>query len=113
MFTDGMPLPVDATCATTMTNSRMPDLTWTGAPAGTMSFAITFVDATMLPASTGFHSVDLGHPGDGQHAPGRAAGRLATGGHCGAVDGQAEEPAPGRLPRTVPEHGRLGERPGP
>ena len=63
MFTDGMPLPVDATCATTMTNSRMPDLAWTGAPAGTMSFAITFVDATMLPASTGFHSAIWDIPG--------------------------------------------------
>jgi phosphatidylethanolamine-binding protein (PEBP) family uncharacterized protein len=63
MFTDGMPLPVDATCATTMANSRIPDLTWTGAPAGAMSFAIAFVDATMLPASTGFHSVMWDIPG--------------------------------------------------
>jgi phosphatidylethanolamine-binding protein (PEBP) family uncharacterized protein len=64
LYTDGMPIPVDSTCATTMTNSRMPDLAWTGAPAGTMSFAIAFVDATMLPASTGFHSVIWDIPGN-------------------------------------------------
>jgi phosphatidylethanolamine-binding protein (PEBP) family uncharacterized protein len=80
MFTDGMPLPVDATCATTMTNSRIPDLTWTGAPAGAMSFAIAFVDATMLPASTGFHSVMWDIPGTVSMIPaGLPAGSPPTG----------------------------------
>ena len=63
-FQNGAMIPVNSTCATTMTSSRMPQMMWTGAPAGTMSFAIVFVDTTMLPAATGFHSAIWDIPGN-------------------------------------------------
>jgi phosphatidylethanolamine-binding protein (PEBP) family uncharacterized protein len=57
---DGAMFPVDATCETTMSASQQPQLMWTGAPAGTMSFAIVFVDTTLInmtpPNNNGFHS---------------------------------------------------------
>jgi hypothetical protein len=50
--------PVDSTCETAMPASQMPDLHWTGAPAGTKSFALAFVDVSLIPANTnGYHSV--------------------------------------------------------
>jgi hypothetical protein len=55
---DGAMIPVDSTCETTMPASQMPDLHWTGAPAGTKSFAMAFVDVSLIPANTnGYHSV--------------------------------------------------------
>jgi phosphatidylethanolamine-binding protein (PEBP) family uncharacterized protein len=52
--------PVDATCETTRSASQMPALEWTGVPAGTMSFAMVFVDTTLIgmtpPNVNGFHS---------------------------------------------------------
>jgi hypothetical protein len=55
---DGAMFPVDSTCETTMAASQMPDLHWTGAPAGTRSFALAFVDVSLIPANTnGYHSV--------------------------------------------------------
>jgi phosphatidylethanolamine-binding protein (PEBP) family uncharacterized protein len=55
---DGAMIPVDSTCETTMAASQMPDLRWTGAPAGTKSFAMAFVDVSLIPANTnGYHSV--------------------------------------------------------
>jgi phosphatidylethanolamine-binding protein (PEBP) family uncharacterized protein len=37
-------------------NSILPELRWSGAPAGTMSFAITFIDRTLAPGNAnGFH----------------------------------------------------------
>jgi phosphatidylethanolamine-binding protein (PEBP) family uncharacterized protein len=52
--------PVDATCETTRASSQMPALTWTAVPAGTMSFAMVFVDTTLTgmtpPNVNGFHS---------------------------------------------------------
>ncbi len=56
----GSMFPVDATCETTRASSQMPALTWTGVPAGTMSFAMVFVDTTLTgmtpPNVNGFHS---------------------------------------------------------
>jgi Raf kinase inhibitor-like YbhB/YbcL family protein len=38
--------------------SILPELNWSGAPAGTMSFAITFIDRTLAPANmNGYHWV--------------------------------------------------------
>lgn len=47
-YKDGEAIPVDATCAVTPSSTKplMPALAWTGVPAGTMSFAITFIDTT-------------------------------------------------------------------
>jgi phosphatidylethanolamine-binding protein (PEBP) family uncharacterized protein len=57
---DGAMFPVDATCETTKASSQMPGLTWTGAPAGTQSFAMVFVDTSLVtmtpPNANGFHS---------------------------------------------------------
>ena len=56
----GSMFPADATCETTRASSQMPALTWTGVPAGTMSFAMVFVDTTLTgmtpPNVNGFHS---------------------------------------------------------
>lgn len=54
-FSDGSAIPQDATCATTNPTPAMPALTWTGAPAGTKSFALTFLDNTRLPSPQGMH----------------------------------------------------------
>jgi phosphatidylethanolamine-binding protein (PEBP) family uncharacterized protein len=55
---EGAMFPIDSTCETTMAASQMPDLHWTGAPAGTRSFALAFVDVSLIPANTnGYHSV--------------------------------------------------------
>ena len=55
---DGAMLPKDSTCETTMSMSQMPELHWTGAPAATKSFAMAFVDTSLIPANTnGYHSV--------------------------------------------------------
>jgi phosphatidylethanolamine-binding protein (PEBP) family uncharacterized protein len=55
---EGAMIPVDSTCETTMAASQMPDLHWTGAPAGTRSFAMAFVDVSLIPANAnGYHSV--------------------------------------------------------
>lgn len=55
---NGAMFPVDSTCETTMPASQMPDLHWMGAPAGTKSFAIAFVDVSLIPGNTnGYHSV--------------------------------------------------------
>jgi phosphatidylethanolamine-binding protein (PEBP) family uncharacterized protein len=60
MFTNGAMIPVDATCETTKATSQMPALMWMNPPAGTMSFAIVFVDTTLVgmmpPNTNGFHS---------------------------------------------------------
>jgi phosphatidylethanolamine-binding protein (PEBP) family uncharacterized protein len=57
---DGAMFPADATCETTKSSSQMPGLMWTGAPAGTMSFAMVFVDTSLIdmtpPNANGFHS---------------------------------------------------------
>jgi Raf kinase inhibitor-like YbhB/YbcL family protein len=47
------------TCAEAGFNgSILPELRWTGAPSGTMSFAITFIDRTLAPANmNGYHWV--------------------------------------------------------
>jgi Raf kinase inhibitor-like YbhB/YbcL family protein len=47
------------TCAEAGFNgSILPELRWSGAPSGTMSFAITFIDRTLAPANmNGFHWV--------------------------------------------------------
>jgi phosphatidylethanolamine-binding protein (PEBP) family uncharacterized protein len=56
----GAMFPIDATCDTTMAASQMPALMWMNPPAGTMSFAIMFVDTTLVgmmpPNANGFHS---------------------------------------------------------
>jgi phosphatidylethanolamine-binding protein (PEBP) family uncharacterized protein len=54
-FSDGSAIPQDATCATSNPRPAMPALTWTGAPAGTKSFALTFLDDTRLPSPQGMH----------------------------------------------------------
>ena len=55
---DGAMFPIDSTCETTMAASQMPDLRWRGAPAGTRSFAMAFVDVSLIPGNTnGYHSV--------------------------------------------------------
>jgi phosphatidylethanolamine-binding protein (PEBP) family uncharacterized protein len=64
---DGAMFPVDATCETTKSSSQMPGLMWTGAPAGTMSFAMVFVDTSLIdmtpPNANGFHSAMWNIPG--------------------------------------------------
>jgi phosphatidylethanolamine-binding protein (PEBP) family uncharacterized protein len=64
---DGALFPVDATCETTMASSQMPGLMWTGAPAGTQSFAMVFVDTSLVdmtpPNTNGFHSAMWNIPG--------------------------------------------------
>jgi phosphatidylethanolamine-binding protein (PEBP) family uncharacterized protein len=55
---EGAMFPPDSTCQTTMAASQMPDLHWTGPPAGTKSFAMAFVDVSLIPGNTnGYHSV--------------------------------------------------------
>jgi phosphatidylethanolamine-binding protein (PEBP) family uncharacterized protein len=54
-FMNGSAIPKDATCATPNKTPAMPALAWTGAPAGTKSFAITFLDNTRLPNPQGDH----------------------------------------------------------
>jgi Raf kinase inhibitor-like YbhB/YbcL family protein len=52
-----MEMPADFTCAG---DAHSPPLAWTGAPSGTMSFAMVFVDTTIINASMtdsrGYHS---------------------------------------------------------
>ena len=52
-----MEMPADFTCAG---DAHSPPLAWSGAPAGTMSFAMVFVDTTIINASMtdarGYHS---------------------------------------------------------
>jgi phosphatidylethanolamine-binding protein (PEBP) family uncharacterized protein len=68
-FADGAMIPTSATCATTGT-PESPDLEWTGVPAGTMSFALAFVDTTIIGADgginnpEGYHYVLWDIPGD-------------------------------------------------
>jgi phosphatidylethanolamine-binding protein (PEBP) family uncharacterized protein len=58
---DGAAFPTDATCDTTMTSSQFPGVAWTGAPAGTMGFALALVDTSLIdltpPNANGFHWV--------------------------------------------------------
>ncbi len=54
-FSDGSAIPVAATCATTNPMPAMPALNWSGVPAGTKSFALTFLDDTRLPSPQGMH----------------------------------------------------------
>jgi len=58
---DGAAFPTDATCDTTMASSQFPGVAWTGAPAGTMGFAIALVDTSLIdltpPNANGFHWV--------------------------------------------------------
>lgn len=58
---DGGTIPTDATCESTAASSLLPPLAWTGAPEGTKSFAMAFVDVTLIganpPNANGFHSV--------------------------------------------------------
>lgn len=57
---DGATIPTDATCESTFASSQLPPLAWTGAPSGTKSFAMAFVDETLIgatpPSANGFHS---------------------------------------------------------
>lgn len=57
---DGATIPISATCESTASSSQLPPLTWTSAPAGTQSFALVFVDTTLIganpPNANGFHS---------------------------------------------------------
>jgi len=50
---EGGAIPVDATCAVTPATVKplMPALAWTGVPAGTKSFVLTFIDNTRLTTS--------------------------------------------------------------
>lgn len=54
---DGDEIPDDYTCeGKQFGTGPMPDLTWSGAPEGTLSFALTFVDTTLIPGNTnGYH----------------------------------------------------------
>ena len=58
---DGAAFPTDATCDTTMASSQFPGVAWTGAPAGTMGFALALVDTSLIdltpPNANGFHWV--------------------------------------------------------
>jgi phosphatidylethanolamine-binding protein (PEBP) family uncharacterized protein len=60
-LTDGAAFPTDATCDTTMASSQFPGVAWTGAPAGTMGFALALVDTSLIdltpPNANGFHWV--------------------------------------------------------
>jgi phosphatidylethanolamine-binding protein (PEBP) family uncharacterized protein len=67
MVADGAMIPMDSTCETTKASSQMPELDWTGVPAGAKSFAMVFVDATLVgmtpPNTNGFHSAMWDIPG--------------------------------------------------
>jgi hypothetical protein len=56
LLPDGAMFPKDSTCETTKAASQMPDLTWTQVPSGTMSFAMVFIDTTLVPMAQGYHS---------------------------------------------------------
>jgi Raf kinase inhibitor-like YbhB/YbcL family protein len=57
MLVDGQPFAVANTCDDPAGVNRSPAFAWTGAPAGTMSFAIVFVDRSFGGASGFLHSV--------------------------------------------------------
>ena len=50
-FVEGATIPKDATCENTGKASLLPTLMWTAPPAGTKSFAMTFLDTTILDKS--------------------------------------------------------------
>lgn len=54
---DGDEIPDDYTCeGKAFGTGPMPDLSWSGVPEGTLSFALTFVDTTLIPGNTnGYH----------------------------------------------------------
>ena len=84
MLADGAVFPDSATCEATGTRSLLPELNWDGVPAGTMSFALAFVDTTILAgnpsASTGHHSVMWDIPAAVRQVPeGLPAGSPPTG----------------------------------
>ncbi len=57
---DGATIPTSATCESTASSSQLPPLAWVSAPSGTQSFAMVFVDTTLIgatpPNTNGFHS---------------------------------------------------------
>lgn len=59
-LTDGGTIPTDATCESSFASSQLPPLVWKDAPTGTKSFAMVFVDETLIgatpPNANGFHS---------------------------------------------------------
>lgn len=57
---DGGVFPPSATCESSSASSQLPPLAWSGAPMGTKSYAMVFVDRTLIGATpintNGFHS---------------------------------------------------------
>ena len=76
--------------------NESPELKWSGAPAGTRSFAITMFDPYKPPASGWWHWVVYDLPATTEELP-RGAGNagsksLPTGAKQGRPDGEAPEP---------------------
>lgn len=72
--TDGAEFAAKYTCAEAgFQNSVLPELNWSGAPAGTMSFAITFFDTTLTeaqpPQDNGFHWAIINIPASTMSLP--------------------------------------------
>jgi phosphatidylethanolamine-binding protein (PEBP) family uncharacterized protein len=79
-FSNGSAIPIDATCATSNARPAMPALMWSGVPAGTKSFAVTFLDITRLPNPQGDHYAIYDIPLDVTSLPrGLAAGSPPAG----------------------------------
>lgn len=70
---DGGTFPTSATCEASTPSSQLPPLAWTGAPAGTKSFALVFVDVTLTgatpPNTNGFHSAMWNIPAGASSLP--------------------------------------------
>jgi phosphatidylethanolamine-binding protein (PEBP) family uncharacterized protein len=92
-FADGEPLPVESTCEGAPFGTGVsPELVWTNAPKGTKSFAIVFVDTTIL---------DAGQPNFAYHWSIWNIPKNSTTLPAGIYGLDPDHPAPVALPKSL------------